>query len=110
MFEFIKNMFKKTEEAPTNVENLEMGSFIELSYKHPKDVGIINKDHLTCTRLNLDEIENRKIKGFVYSKYYDKNLRKWLLGVRACKKNGNEMIERDFLFLEYEIEKIRVLN
>ena len=104
-FDFFKNVKKEI-----LIKDLEIGSFLELEYKHPSKVGIINSNALTCTRLNEDELKNRKIQGFIISKYFDNELRIWFLGIRSCKKNGNEIKERNFLFLETEIEKYRILK
>ena len=107
IFNFLTR-FKK--ETKIELRELEIGSFIEVSYKDPKSLGIISENTLTCTRLNQDEVINRKITGFITSKYFDDYLRIWFLGVRACKKNGNQIIERDFLFMENEIEKYKLLR
>ena len=111
VLENIKNIFKKQFNKNTiSIKELDIGNFLELEYKDPKTIGIINSNTLTCTRLNQDELTNRKIKGFVTSKQFDNNLRIWFIGFRSCKKNGNEMLERNFLFLETEIEKIKLLQ
>lgn len=110
MLQYVKNLFAKKKHQEIFVKDVDIGVFLELEYKDPKTVGIISEHSLTCTRLNDDELKNRKIQGFTISKYFDNNLRIWFIGVRACKKYGNEIKERDFLFLENEIEKIRILH
>lgn len=108
MLSYFRDFFKK--KPKLEVKDLTIGVFLELEYKHPKSVGIITPNSLTCTRLNSDELENRKIQGFATNKYFNKELRIWFVSVRSCKKVGNEIIERDYLFLENEIERIRLLN
>jgi hypothetical protein len=109
MFQYLKSIFN-SKENNLSIKDVELGKFLELEYKHPNSLGIINSNSLTCTRLNQDELQNRKIQGFITSKYFDNNLRIWFLGIKSYKKNGNEMIERNYLFIENEIEKIRLLK
>ena len=106
--ELYKKLFNKKKEI--SIKDLEIGSFLKLEYKDPKTIGIISQNSLTCTRLNNDELINRKIQGFVITKYYNNDLRLWFIGIRACKKNGNQIFERDFLFLETEIKEFELLK
>jgi hypothetical protein len=99
---------KPTVMAP--IKDLKVGQMLELEYKHPKDVGIINSDHLTTTRLNPDEIDNRKIQGVVINVFREENTRTWVLGIRVHKQQNNFMVQRDFLLMEYEIVNFRILS
>ena len=104
-----KVKFKKPN-TKTPIKELKVGQMLELEYKHPKDVGIINSNHLTTTRLNADELDNRKIHGVVINVFREENTRTWVLGIRVHKKQNNFMVQRDFLFMEYEIKNYRILS
>lgn len=101
----LKGLFKK--EPLITVADLQVGDIVELSYRHPKDLGFFNDNELICTRLNPDEIENRKIKGIVVKTFRNQELYKWFLEVKTQKVYGNMPVERCFLFMEDEIETLR---
>lgn len=92
------------------IKDLKVGQMLELEYKHPKDVGIINSDHLTTTRLNPDELDNRRVQGVVIHVFREDTTRTWVLGIRVHKKQNDYMVQRDFLFMEYEIKNYRILS
>jgi hypothetical protein len=104
----LKSMFKKQE--PVKISDLKIGDVVELSYHHPKDLGFFNENQLTCTRLNPDELENRKIKGIIISVYRNQEIYRWFLEVKTHKTYDSIPVERCFLFMENEIETIRKLK
>jgi len=110
LVEKIKDLWKPKPAIQHSVRELQIGQFVEVSYKHPSQIGIVDGKNLTCTRLNPDEIDNRKIQGVVIQVVREELTRTWLLGIRVHKTLSKATIQRDFLFMEYEIEKLRILN
>lgn len=105
MFETFKKLFKK--KVPVTIADLQIGDIVELSYYHPQELGFFNDNEFTCTRLNPDEIENRKIKGIVVKTFKNQDLYKWFLEIKTQKVYGNVPVERCFLFIEDEVETLR---
>lgn len=105
MFEKLKNFFKKEEKI--TIADLKVGDIVELTYYHPKELGFFNDNELICTRLNPDEIENRKIKGVVVKTFKNQELYKWFIEVKTHKVYDNIPVERCFLLMEDEIETLR---
>lgn len=105
MFKLLKNFFNK--ELPITIADLQTGDIVELTYYHPKELGFFNDNEFICTRLNPDEIQNRKIKGIVVKTFKNQELYKWFLEVKTQKVYDNMPVERCFLFMEDEIETIR---
>ena len=93
-----------------SVTDLKIGDIIELSYHHPKNLGFFSDNQLICTRLNPDEIDNRTIKGIVTNVFRNADLLKWFLEVKTQKILNGRSVERKFLLLENEIERIRKLT
>jgi len=91
-----------------SVDEVQLGQMVEVRFHDPRHLGIQVPGQLTCTRFNPDEFEDRVIKGFLTFKG------KWDGGPNY----GNYIIvesrkqdqRRDFLFLQQEIDTIRVLN
>jgi len=109
-FDYIKS-FRKAKILA--FKDIQVGQLVELKYKHPNEMGFLNNS-TTCTRLNDDELNSRIIKGSIISKYKQQSLYKWLIGIKSFKMvliDGQEVsFEREYLFLEEEIEYIRELN
>lgn len=105
MLQKLKKFFKKS--TPITIADLQVGDIVELSYYHPKELGFFNDNEFTCTRLNPDEIQNRKIKGIVVKTFKNQDLYKWFIEVKTQKIYDNIPVERCFLFLEDEIETLR---
>lgn len=114
MFEFFRSFFKKKEKENSVsqlIQELETGQYVELEYKHPNEVGVVGGQGLTCTRLNQDEINNRVIQGTILFSQRDDSIRKWLISIKVFKKHeSGEIRERQFLFIEDEIKKLRLLT
>ena len=110
LLNFLKSLQNKKN---LDFKDLQIGQVVEIKYKDPKAMGFLNNT-ITCTRLNDDEMKYRVIKETVISKYRQKDLYKWLVGIKSFKKiiHNNEEIsyEREYLFLEEEIEYIRELK
>lgn len=106
MLKNLKKLFKKSEQK-TTIAELKTGDIVELSYFHPKELGFFNDNEFTCTRLNPDEIQNRKIKGIVVKTFKNEELYKWFLEVKTQKVYNDVPFDRNFLFMEDEIETLR---
>lgn len=91
---------------------------IELEFKDPRKIGIIDKlgNHTTLTRFNPDEFENRIVKGIVSKIWKEEGLlNQWLIEVvahvKSHTKSGTEIIlSRKFVLFDNEIEWIRKLK
>jgi len=110
MFEFFKRFFSKKEEIEVfNPENFQPGQLVELEYIDPKKIGIISDNSLTFTRLNHDELNNRIIRGTIERITKNNQLKCFMIAVKCFKQIEHETIVREYLFLDYEIKKCRVL-
>lgn len=113
MYQILKHIFykKKLQKNKFDIKFLSLGQFVELEYIDPKKIGIINKDTLTFTRLNKDEIENRIIQGYVERIIENKELKCNMVKIKTFKPlfDGSTKV-REYLFLDYEIIKCRVLK
>jgi hypothetical protein len=100
---------KKKKKAHTQIKDLVKGQMVEVKFRHPTEVGIFDKNTLTCTRFNPHELKNRCVHGFV------KQVAKWSGGpnfgnylvVESSNTEGNR---REYLFLQSEIKSIRILE
>ena len=89
------------------LDEAHLGQMVEVTFRDPRTLGIQMPGQLTCTRFNPDEFENRKVKGFVkqvgehsatpFGRYITIEARKFDM-------------ERSFLFLDYEIETMRIID
>ena len=110
LFQKLVDYLRGTKNPSVTVEELKIGNILELTYKHPREVGIVGEDSLTVTRLNQDELDNRTIQGTVTNVFREKSLYKWFLCVRVYKNNNGISSLREFTFMEDEIESFRLLS
>lgn len=105
---FFSDLFsKKKAPAFVGVDDVELGQMVEVIFRDPRDLGIQVPGQLTCTRFNEDEFKDRTVRGFVKHK-----------GVHSGQPRGRYITietrkherERNFLFLDYEIESMRLIN
>ena len=107
---FKKFFFKENIEKKFNPEEFQSGQLVEMEYVDPKTIGIISPNSLTFTRLNHDEIENRVIRGTIERITKNKVLNCYVIAVKCLKKIEHDTIVRQYLFLDYEIKRCRVLT
>jgi hypothetical protein len=105
MFAKFAAIFKK---PPTiSIADLKIGDVVELTYYHPSEIGFLDDNQFTCTRLNDDELENRTIKGIVVNTFKNLDLLKWFIEVKTQKNYNGVPVERCFLLMENEIKSLR---
>lgn len=110
MFSWVLNVFNKKNKQKLQISELKIGDMIQLSYYHPFDLGFINNNQLTSTRLNPDEIENRTIKGVVVNTFKNNDILKWFIEIKVQKEYNGMSLERKFIFMEHEIETMKRLK
>lgn len=108
MFQTLMAFFKKGK--PITIADLTIGDLVEVSYHHPKDLGFFTENQLTCTRLNPDELDNRKIKGIVIRTFKNPDIFKWFIEIKTQKIYDGFSVDRCFLLMETEIEMIRRIS
>ncbi len=108
--QIIENTFDNSEISVTDI--------VELQFKDPREIGILQPNSTSHTRFNEGEFENsanRTIKGIV-TKLWKENgsINEWMIEVLFVKKPINESYvspvkERKLLLLSSELEWIRKL-
>jgi hypothetical protein len=106
---FLQKLFgRKTKTIKEIIEELSVGDLVLVEYKHPKEIGIVDGNNLTHTRLNLAEVEKRKIKGTITAlRKESRPLRSTLIEVASYDSAAMPGQLRKFLFLDDEIKEIR---
>jgi len=114
MFDFITKFFKRKNKEKTVIEiiqQLQIGDLVVVEYKHPKQIGITSGETLSYTRLNREEINNRKIRGAV-SAIRNKDLSHGMIIVEITTFESPAMPgkSRKMLFLLEEIDTIKKIG
>jgi hypothetical protein len=100
---------KSTKKHKIALDKLKTGQAIEVRFHDPKTLGFINQNELSYTRLNPDELEDRTIQGIVEHVTWEHDIGH-LLKVATFQIRENKPLFRSYLFLEGEIEYVRVLK
>lgn len=100
---------RKKEKTPEETfAELKLGDLVSVEYRHPKEIGIVTGESLTYTRLNHEEIDNRKIRGTISSiRNKDLPLKMMVVEVSTYESPAMPGTLRRFLFLAEEISKIK---
>lgn len=110
---FWARIFKtKKEKTPQEVfSELKLGDLVSVEYRHPKEIGILSGQSLTFTRLNREELDNRKIRGTISSiRNKDLPLKMMIVEVSTFESPAMPGTLRKFLFLAEEISKIKRID
>ena len=91
------------------VKEAQPGQIVEIRFHDPRKLGMHDPLGLSCTRFNDDELENRLIQGTVehVDNWEGSPNFGWFISVTSIKGAGQQ---RKYLFLEHEIDTIRILN
>ena len=104
----LRNLFShKKQDDLVTVDAVEIGQLVEVTFFDPRTLGIQVPGQLTCTRFNPDEFEDRKVKGFVKHKGDHSAIP---FGKTLTIETRRLEREREFLFLDYEIESMRIID
>ena len=111
VLDLLKQFFsgKSVKKHKTALDKLKTGQAIEVRFRDPKTLGFMDKNELSYTRFNPDELENRTLQGIVEHVVWEHDIG-WLLKVSTFQVRGNKPLFRSYLFLEQEIEYVRVLK
>jgi hypothetical protein len=94
----------------TEIKDLSVGKAVEVKFKDPKTIGFIDNRELSYTRFNPDElVGERLIQGIVEKIELWPNIG-YVLTVATFQMRNNQSRFRSFMFLENEIENIRLLK
>lgn len=106
LFDRFKNLLLPSKRNIT-VTEAEIGQMVEVVFHDPRDLGIQVPGQLTCTRFNPDEFEDRVVRGFVKQKgeHHGSALGRYIV-IETRKLDR----ERHFLFLDYEIKSMRIID
>lgn len=102
---FFSKFFKKKKYL--TIDEVQIGQMVEVTFRDPRDIGIQVPGQLTCTRFNPEEFEKRVVKGFVKHKG-EHNATPF--GKHITIETRRLERQREFLFLDYEIETIRAID